>query len=126
MGDIYIAVADQSDTSADNPLRYYIYKDVDVKDDTLASKEQPTEKSEIKELNNSVTDTSRADNETVTTNPVESNETRNTTAKLDESQKNATKYGAQNVESKKQPDFECALAITSILAVAYLTLARKQ
>ena len=126
MGDIYIAVADQSDTSADNPLRYYIYKDVDVKDDTLASKEQPTEKSEIKELNNSVTDTSRADNETVTTNPVESNETRNTTAKLDESQKNATKYGAQNVKSKKQPDFEYALAITSVLAIAYLTLARKQ
>jgi S-layer protein (TIGR01567 family) len=126
MGDIYISVADQGDISAVNPLRYYIYKDVDVKDDALASKEQSTKKSEIKELNYSVTDKSRVDNETVTTNPVESKEPGNIPAKVDESKKNATKYGAQNVESKKQPDFESALAITSILAVAYLTIVRKQ
>ena len=123
MGDIYISVADQYDTSAVNPLRYYIYKDVDVNEDDFASKEQSTEKSEIKELNDGVTDKSRADNETVTANSAEAN---NTTAKVDEAKKNPTTHDAQNVESKKQPDFESALAITSILAVAYLTFVRKR
>ena len=126
MGDIYIGVADQDDTGAINPLRYYIYKDVDITEDALASKEQSTERSEIKELNDSLTDKSGAESKTVTENSVESKETGNITAKVDESKKNTTKYGAQNVESKKQPGFEGALAMTSILAVAYLIFARKQ
>jgi S-layer protein (TIGR01567 family) len=126
MGDIYIGVADQDDISSVDPLRYYIYKDVDINEDDLASKEQSTESSEIKELNDSLTDKSRAENETVTANSVESKENGNITAKVDESKKNATNYGAQNVESKKQPGFESALAMTSILAVAYLIFARKQ
>lgn len=128
MDDIYIGVADQDDTSAADPLRYFIYKDVDVKEEG-ATKEQSTETSEIEEHYDNVMDDSRADNEAVTTNSVEYKENVNATATIGESKKNDTEYGVQsdqNVESKKQPGFEIALAMTSILAVAYLTFSRKR
>ena len=120
MGDINIGVADQDNISADNPLRYYIYKDVDVKESALASKEQSTQMSEIKELNENVTDKSQLANETVTTNSVEANDTGNITSKADEAKDNATKNGPQNIKAKKQPDFGSVLAIASLLAVAYI------
>jgi S-layer protein (TIGR01567 family) len=125
MSDIYISVADQDDISAVNPLRYYIYKNVDIKEEALASKEQQTQRSEIKELNENVTEKSQAANETVATNSAETKNAGNITAKFDKAKENTTNYGAQN-ESKKQPDFGSVLAITSLLAVAYLTFTRKR
>ncbi|OPX76601.1 MAG: hypothetical protein A4E44_00522 [Methanosaeta sp. PtaB.Bin018] len=129
MAGIGIKTADQDDITAENPLRFYIYKAVTIEGAAAeaapvaeAAKENVTEAAPVAEAaKENVTEAAKT--------VEEAKESVTEAAKtVEEAKENVTEAAktAEKTAEKAAPGFEVLFALTGLLAVAYLVLGRRE
>ncbi len=126
MEGVKIKTADQDDVTAENPLRYYIYKDVTI--EGAAGANRTVEAAPVVEAAPAATTVVEAAKENVTeAEAVKTAATENVAeAKAVETAAKENVTEAKEAEKKATPGFESIIAITGLLAVAFLVLGRKE
>jgi len=118
MEGVKIKTADQDDVTAENPLRYYIYKDVTVDGAAAAP---------VAEAAPVVEAAPEVENKTVEAPAAEAAPAVEEKAKEAPAAEPAKAEGnATKTETKPAPGFESIFAITGLLAVAFLVLGRRE
>ncbi len=128
MAGIGIKTADQDDISADNPLRFYIYKSATIEGAAEAAPAVETVAAnvtaEAAPAAEAAVEAAPAAAEAVA---AEENKTVEAPAAEAHAAENKTAEAAPAAEEKKeQPGFEGVFALTGLLAVAYLVLGRRE
>jgi PGF-CTERM protein len=126
MAGIGIKTADQDDISADNPLRFYIYKSATIEGaaapavETVAAnvtaEAAPAAEAAVEAAPAAAEAVAAEENKTVEAPAAEAHAAENKTAEA----------APAAEEKKEQPGFEGVFALTGLLAVAYLVLGRRE
>jgi S-layer protein (TIGR01567 family) len=122
MEGVKIKTADQDDVTAENPLRYYIYKDVTI-EGAAAPVVEAAPAVEATPAAEAVTAAAAVAEEKVNESAVVAKEKVEEAATKAEEKVNAS---ATEAAEKATPGFESIFAITGLLAVAFLVLGRKE
>jgi len=119
MENINIKTADQDDVSDQNPLRYYIYKEVTIEGEEEAAKEETAVVTPVNDTEKVVEEAKEAVEET--------NKTVEEAKEVVEEAKEevAEAKAEETAEANKTPGFGSIFALTGLLAVAYLVLSRR-
>jgi len=122
MTNIHIKTADQDTITADQPLRYYIYKAATIAAATPAPAANVTAPTNVTAPATNVTAPAPAPAKNATATPNVTAPAKNATPNATAPAKNAT----TPAPAPKAPGFEGIFALTGLMAVAYLVLGRKQ
>jgi S-layer protein (TIGR01567 family) len=132
MGDLMIKTSDQTVVDDNNPLRYYLYKEVAVEGAAAAT---PTEnvaaateaEAVAKEDLTAATEAVAEAKENVTEAKAEEVKAEGVKAEAEKpAAENKEAEPAKTEEKKEAPGFEGLFAITGLLAVAYLVLGKRE
>ncbi len=120
MAGIGIKTADQDDITAENPLRFYIFKSVTIEGaETTETTEVAPVAEPVAAEETPINETPAAEEPVAVEPTAEVNET-------PAAAEPAAEPAAAGNETKKEPGFESIFAITGLLAVAYLVLGRRE
>jgi S-layer protein (TIGR01567 family) len=128
MGRIGIYTADQDEMSDANPLRYYLYKYIDIEGEAPAVQEAMPEKAEANSVQENATHEVVQTVENQTARAVAGEDAQNITAEPKTARMNSTLavVAIDGEKSKKLPGFQSAFAIAGLLLSAYILFGRER
>jgi S-layer protein (TIGR01567 family) len=126
MGGIHVYTADQGEMSDADPLRYSIYKYIDVEGDAPAIQEAVPGKAEDNNVQENATNEVEQTGENQTARAVATEDAQNITENPKTAQENSTlaTVAIKEEQSKKLPGFQSAFAIAGLILSSYILFGR--